>query len=199
MSIAFVDRWKMMAYFGLAFLLASVGEFLRPLGGGPMGLWPDFYLALTVASGYCYGAIPGLVVGLLCGFMRDYMYGRLLGVGMVLFVFYGVFSSLLFPKRFPFNRVLPFVQFVLSSIVGTGFLAGLMAVLPSERTLTLPGLAPYQPGFQEYLFHFYLDLLRTLPLDFLTFALSFYLLRYRLPLKDRQGRPIDPAREMEMD
>lgn len=199
MSIAFVDRWKMMAYFALAFLLASVGEFLRPIGGNPMSLWPDFYLALTVASGYCYGSIPGLVVGLCCGFMRDYMYGHLLGVGIILFVFYGVFSSLIFPKRFPFNRILPFVQFLLSAILGTGFLAGLMAVLPIDRASALPGLAPYQPGFQEYLLHSYLDLLRSLPLDFLTFALGFYLLRYRLPLKDRQGRPIDPAREMEMD
>jgi LytS/YehU family sensor histidine kinase len=88
----------------------------------------DLMLVFVVISGYLFGIKDVLVVGLVTGFFRDYFSGpayeggtehpsALLGVGMLLLLYAGVLSAVLFSKAFHRRLPLGLVQVVIITVV----------------------------------------------------------------------------------
>jgi len=70
----------------------------------------DFMMVFVILTGYLYGTTDGAVVGLIMGFLRDMLASPTLGTGMLILLYAGIISSLLFSKRFHSRIALGFVQ-----------------------------------------------------------------------------------------
>ena len=46
------------------------------------GILPDFLLVFPLLTGMRYGPRDGMIIGLSCGFLRDYLAGRYFGLGL---------------------------------------------------------------------------------------------------------------------
>ncbi len=88
----------------------------------------DLMLVFVVITGYLFGAKDVVVVGLATGFLRDYFSGpayegaadrprALLGVGMLLLLYAGVLSAVLFSKAFHRRLPLGFVQIIIITMI----------------------------------------------------------------------------------
>jgi len=92
-----------------------------------MGQIADLMLVFVIISGYLFGARDALVVGLATGFIRDYFSGpaynggsegpsALLGVGMLLMLYAGILSAVLFSKTFHRRLPIGFVQVIIITV-----------------------------------------------------------------------------------
>lgn len=92
-----------------------------------LGKGCDMMLVFVVLTGYLFGTKDGMVVGAVVGIFRDYFSGpvvtnldqepvALIGVGLLAFFYIGLFSSLLFRKRFRRKYTLGVVQVALVSV-----------------------------------------------------------------------------------
>lgn len=67
--------------------------------------WPgsvvkaNFLLVLAICSAYQFGANDAIVIGLICGFLLDYSSGRLIGVGMLIYLFLALAAAHMFKKN----------------------------------------------------------------------------------------------------
>lgn len=88
----------------------------------------DLMLVFVVMTGYFFGAFDGAVVGLMVGFIRDYFAGpslgggdnipgATLGIGMLVFMYIGIFSAIFFTKTFHHRLLLGFVQILFFTII----------------------------------------------------------------------------------
>ncbi len=86
-----------------------------------LGRTCDLMLVFVVLSGYLFGTVDGIVVGLFVGMLRDYFSGpvisgmndspvAVLGVGLLAFLYVGILSSILFRTRFRRKYNLGLVQ-----------------------------------------------------------------------------------------
>ena len=93
---------------------------------GFFGRTCDLMLVFVVLSGYLFGTIDGIVVGLLVGMLRDYFSGpvitgmnnapvAVLGFGLLAFLYVGILSSILFRTRFRRKYTLGLVQVAMVS------------------------------------------------------------------------------------
>ncbi|MBO4649807.1 MAG: hypothetical protein J5653_01305 [Clostridiales bacterium] len=93
---------------------------------GFFGRTCDLMLVFVVLSGYLFGTIDGIVVGLLVGMLRDYFSGpvitgmnnapvAVLGIGLLAFLYVGILSSILFRTRFRRKYTLGLVQVAMVS------------------------------------------------------------------------------------
>ena len=96
---------RVFVYALLLFILASIQ--VDP------GLWtrfsaPDFLLFLPLVIGLTRGGREGFAIGLIAGFLRDYLGGRLYGLGMLEGMIIGLIAGLLFSdtKRVFWRRFL---------------------------------------------------------------------------------------------
>ncbi len=67
---------------------------------------PNLLLLLVVLCGYQFGFNDGLIIGLIAGLLFDYANGRVIGVGMLIFMTVGIIASSLF-KRNLTRSILP--------------------------------------------------------------------------------------------
>ena len=83
-------------------------------------------LVFVVLSGYLFGTVDGIVVGLFVGMLRDYFSGpvitgmndapvAVLGIGLLAFLYVGILSSVLFRTRFRRKYNLGLVQVAMVS------------------------------------------------------------------------------------
>lgn len=81
------------------------------------GQTADFMLVFVILTGYLFGSVDGAVVGLCMGFLRDMLASTTLGIGMLILLYSGIFSSLLFSKMFHSRATLGFVQVILITLI----------------------------------------------------------------------------------
>ncbi len=67
--------------YALAVILAAAFQFNSQII--PNLMRPDYLLVLPLLAGLGYGPRDGLILGLVCGFFRDYMAGRYFGLAML--------------------------------------------------------------------------------------------------------------------
>lgn len=91
-----------------------------------LGRTCDLMLVFVVLSGYLFGTVDGIVVGLFVGMLRDYFSGpvitsmndapvAVLGIGLLAFLYVGILSSILFRTRFRRKYNLGLVQVAMVS------------------------------------------------------------------------------------
>lgn len=87
----------------------------------------DFMLVFVIVTGYLYGAKDAAVVGLITGLLRDYFAGpsfegahdrqsAVLGLGMLMLLYAGIISSVLFAKAFHRKLQLGFIQVMIITV-----------------------------------------------------------------------------------
>jgi len=87
----------------------------------------DFMLIFVIVTGYFYGAKDAAVVGMITGLLRDYFAGpsfevtedrqsAVLGLGMLILLYAGVLSSVLFAKTFHRKFQLGFIQVMIITV-----------------------------------------------------------------------------------
>lgn len=87
----------------------------------------DLMLVFVVLTGYLFGTVDGMVVGAIVGVFRDYFSGPVisgldrqpvapLGIGLLVFFYIGMLSSLLFKRRFKRKYILGVLQVVILSL-----------------------------------------------------------------------------------
>jgi len=127
------------------------------------GRTADLMLVFVALSGYLFGPVDGIVVGLAVGMFRDYFSGpvvkgmngepiALLGVGMLAFMYIGLLSAHLFRRRFQRKLFLGILQVELMTLIYfvTGHLfayislsiSGNLTSYYTIRYLVLSGLLP---------------------------------------------------------
>jgi len=88
----------------------------------------DFMLVFVIFTGYLYGAKDAAVVGIITGLLRDYFAGpsfevaqnrqsAVIGLGMLMLLYAGVLSSVLFAKTFHRKLQLGFVQVIIITVL----------------------------------------------------------------------------------
>lgn len=60
----------------------------------------DWLLLLPWVAGYFYGEKPAMYVGLVAGLIRDLLFARFFGVGMLLCLLTGLLATMFFSKQF---------------------------------------------------------------------------------------------------
>lgn len=78
---------------------------------------PNFLFVFAVVSAYQFGYKDAIVLGLLSGFLLDYMAGRLIGVGMLILLFTALIAAELFRRNLT-RSILPAI---LTTIICTCF------------------------------------------------------------------------------
>lgn len=78
---------------------------------------PDLMLVLVILSGFFYGPFEGALVGVASGFLRDAFAGGSIGVGMLVCMYAGIVSGLVFQKMFRKGWLAGVLQVVLVSTV----------------------------------------------------------------------------------
>lgn len=74
-------------------------------------------MVFVILTGYLYGPVDGAVIGLCMGFLRDMLASTTLGIGMLILLYVGIFSSLIFSVRFHRRAALGFVQVILVTLI----------------------------------------------------------------------------------
>lgn len=99
--------WSLAAL--LVFCLAVLNFPATFLGNQHM----DWLLLLPWVAGYFYGESDGVKVGICCGLLRDLLFARYFGTGMLICMLTGLLSAKFFAKQFDRRfRAFP-LQFVL--------------------------------------------------------------------------------------
>ena len=81
------------------------------------GQTADFMMVFVILTGYLYGSVDGAVIGFAMGFLRDMLASTTLGIGMLLLLYVGIFSSLIFSKKFHSRATLGFIQVILITFI----------------------------------------------------------------------------------
>lgn len=74
-------------------------------------------MVFVILTGYLYGTVDGAIVGFCVGFLRDMLSSTTLGVGMLILMYIGIFSSLLFLRKFHSRVTLGFLQVILFTFI----------------------------------------------------------------------------------
>ena len=93
---------------------------------------PDLMLVLVILSGFLYGPFEGALVGIVTGFLRDAFAGGSIGVGMLLCMYAGLFSGLIFQKMFRKGWFAGILQVLLVSTLFYVFVDGLDLLLQPQ-------------------------------------------------------------------
>lgn len=78
---------------------------------------PNFLLVFSVVSAYQFGYKDAIVLGLLSGFLLDYMAGRLIGIGILILLF----SALIAAELFRRNLTRSILPAILTTIICSSF------------------------------------------------------------------------------
>lgn len=76
----------------------------------------DFMMVCVILTGYLFGPTDGAVIGLIMGVLRDVLASPTLGIGMLLLMYVGLISSLLFTRIFHRKLTLGFVQVLIITL-----------------------------------------------------------------------------------
>lgn len=108
---------RMVIMYAFYLLLAFAIQSAWPTASMASVVKPNFLLILAVISAYQFGFTDAIAIGLLGGFLLDYMAGRLIGVGMLIFLFAALIATELFRK----NLTRSFLPAILTTAICTLF------------------------------------------------------------------------------
>lgn len=74
-------------------------------------------MVFVILTGYLFGTMDGAIIGFCMGFLRDMLASTTLGIGMLIFLYVGIFSSFLFSKKFHSRATLGFIQVILITFI----------------------------------------------------------------------------------
>ncbi len=121
-------RIRIVSVYAIFLFILSVIQFSLPDYVSILGVKPDLLFVFTVLTGYLYGTMDAVVIGLLAGFLRDAYCGRFLGLSMLICLFCGIIASLFLKKILTRNILLALVQVIFASLVYTVFLTAISMV-----------------------------------------------------------------------
>lgn len=78
---------------------------------------PNLLLIITVASGYLRGRKEGIIIGLLCGFIIDFMYGDVIGVCALIYMLIGYLNGIVNMLFFRDVLTIPIILIGISDLV----------------------------------------------------------------------------------
>lgn len=92
-------------------------QFSLPDSASFQGIKPDLLFVFTILTGYLYGTGDVVVIGLITGFLCDSFSGRFLGLGMLLFLYCGIISSVFLKRILSRNLLLAMVQVIFGTLI----------------------------------------------------------------------------------
>ncbi|NLW12551.1 MAG: rod shape-determining protein MreD [Clostridiaceae bacterium] len=116
--------------YAIYLLLLTIVQFTLSGWLIPVALMPDLALVFVIICGSFYGGDEGMIIGLIAGFLRDMLSGRVLGLGMLLLMFAGLAASGLFIKWFRRNSFVVILQIITISFFYELFIIGLTYLFP---------------------------------------------------------------------
>ena len=110
------DRIRQIAVYAVYILFFSTLQVTFPNVFSFRGQTADFMMVFVILTGYLFGPIDGAVIGLIVGFLRDMLASTTLGIGMMLLLYIGILSSILFSKQYHNRAALGFIQVILITL-----------------------------------------------------------------------------------
>lgn len=109
-----IKRWiSTIFYIVLCFLLqTTLFQHLKLAG-----VVPNLLLILTVSTGYLRGCKDGLITGMLCGLLSDMVFGSVIGLHALFYLFIGYFNGYGNNIYFGNNFSLPLILVGISDMV----------------------------------------------------------------------------------
>lgn len=78
---------------------------------------PNLLLIITVASGYLRGRKEGMMIGLICGLIADFMYGDIIGVCTLIYMMIGYLNGIVNKVFFRDVLTIPIILIGISDFV----------------------------------------------------------------------------------
>ena len=129
-------RVRQLIVYCLFICIFSLIQVSWPRGWLLFGSRPDLMLVLCVLSGFLFGIEDGIVIGLLTGYMRDVLTGRVLGMGMLLMMYAGICGAMLFRRRFRRQMFFALILVGLVTVFYVCIIFGLNKFFPMLRDIT---------------------------------------------------------------
>ncbi len=134
--------WALLAILGIAFLLqTTVAGFLTI-----RGVHPDLLLATVVSFGLLFGPEVGLLGGGLAGFLLDVVYGRYMGLHILILASLGLAVGMVEQRVFKDSLVLPLLAGLVTSLMTQiatltilAFFGWRVPLVTTMKTLIFPG------------------------------------------------------------
>ncbi len=124
------ERARQVGVYGFYILLFSLLQVSWPRGWVLFGARPDFMLVLCVLSGFLFGLDDGMFIGLLTGYLRDALAGRVFGAGMLLMMYAGILGAVLFRRRFRRQMFFALVLVSMVTVLYSAVIYGLDMLFP---------------------------------------------------------------------
>lgn len=110
------DRARQIILYTVYILFFSTLQVTFPSVFSLRGQTADFMMVFVIITGYLFGSTDGAVIGLIVGFLRDMLASSTLGIGMMLLLYVGILSSILFSKQYHSRVALGFIQVLLITL-----------------------------------------------------------------------------------
>lgn len=146
----------------------------------PISYMPDLVLILVVVCGSFFGSDDGMIIGILAGFLRDMMVGRVLGLGMLLFMFAGLTASIFLKNSIRRNPLLTIIQVAAVSLI--------YEIVIVILTFLFPMLPDQVYSFDTLINLRYSDALRKILVNVVAAVPIMFLLHYAGPYRRGQQR-----------
>jgi len=132
------DRVRQILVYTVYILFFSTLQVTFPSAFSFRGQTADFMMVFVILTGYLFGSTDGAVIGLIVGFLRDMLASSTLGVGMMLLLYIGILSSILFSRKYHSRVALGFLQVLLITlaykIIGHVMFFAIPLVLEHDRS-----------------------------------------------------------------
>lgn len=121
---------RQIVIYSIYIMLLTIIQFTLPGWLIATSFMPDLALVFVIICGSFYGGDEGMIIGLIAGFLRDMLAGRVLGLGMLLLMFAGLAASGMFVKWFRRNSFVVLLQVIVISTLYEVFIIVLTFLFP---------------------------------------------------------------------
>lgn len=165
---------RQIVIYSIYLLLITVIQFTLSGWLIPVALMPDLALVFVIICGSFYGGDEGMIIGIIAGFLRDMLAGRVLGLGMLLLMLAGLAASGMFIKWFRRNAIVVLLQVTVISLLYEVFILGMTFLFPMlpDQIYTLKLL--FYLNLQDSLVQLGLNVAAAVPLMFLLHFIGPY-------------------------
>lgn len=165
---------RQIVIYSIYLLLITVIQFTLSGWLIPVALMPDLALVFVIICGSFYGGDEGMIIGIIAGFLRDMLAGRVLGLGMLLLMLAGLAASGMFIKWFRRNAIVVLLQVTVISLLYEIFIMGMTFLFPMlpDQIYTLKLL--FDLNLQDSLVQLGLNVAAAVPLMFLLHFIGPY-------------------------
>ncbi len=165
---------RQIVIYSFYLLLITVIQFTLSGWLIPVSLMPDLALVFVIICGSFYGGDEGMIIGIIAGFLRDMLAGRVLGLGMLLLMLAGLAASGLFIKWFRRNAIVVLLQVSVISLFYEMIIVGMTFLFPMlpDQIYTLKLL--FDLNLQDSLVQLGLNVAAAVPLMFLLHFIGPY-------------------------